>query len=292
MLISLILAWVAAILCLLTALKYLARRSGNRALNQAFRKIHIPLGVALLVAGGLHGILAGNPSFATLTDFSLAPVLFTLNWGTACLVLSILLGLTYLLRKTLKRRWMILHRIVTVALLACLVIHVLDVGLQLPGRLFPAAKDETPSQQTEEVNEPTSPSTEDQTTTDDSAAAPEEQQPEEPVVTFSGAQLQDGTYEGSAGGYNGTITVSVEVSGGQVTAITVLVTSDTDRFFSQAKYVLSDIVDQQSLEVDAVSGATYSSAGLINATYDALSGAVVSGTLQVTQIDLSSVGRH
>jgi uncharacterized protein with FMN-binding domain len=284
MLISLFLAWIAAILCLLSAFKYLARRSGSRTLNLAFHRTHIPLGVALLAAGCLHGVLAGNPSFATLSDFELAPVLFTWNWGTACLVLSILLGLTYLLRKTLKRRWMPLHRIATVALLTCLVLHILDVGLQLPGRLFPVSKEETPSQQTEETGDPSSSPAEDGST--------EDPQPEQPVVTFSGAQLNDGTYEGSASGYSGTTTVSVLVSGGQVTKITVLDQNDSDRFFTQAENVLNDIVDQQSLEVDAVSGATFSSAGLINATYDALSGAVSAGTLKVNQIDLSAIRRH
>ena len=112
------------------------------------------------------------------------------------------------------------------------------------------------------------------------------------LVTFSGAQLKDGTYEGSAEGYKSTITVSVTVSGGKVTDISVVSEGDTDQFFSRAEAVLDDILGQQSLEVDTVTGATFSSAGLINAVSDALQSAVVSGTLQVTNIDLSSVSRH
>jgi uncharacterized protein with FMN-binding domain len=68
--------------------------------------------------------------------------------------------------------------------------------------------------------------------------------------------------------------------------------SDSQQFFSRAEAVLDDILGQQSLEVDTVSGATFSSAGLINAVYNALQGAVTSGTLQVTSIDLSSVSRQ
>lgn len=37
------------------------------------------------------------------------------------------------------------------------------------------------------------------------------------LVTFSGASLNDGTYEGTADGYNSVITVSVDVQGGFVT---------------------------------------------------------------------------
>ena len=112
------------------------------------------------------------------------------------------------------------------------------------------------------------------------------------MVTFSGAQLQDGTYQGSADGYKGTVTVSVTVAGGQVTAVQVVSESDTPNFFSRAESVLDEIISGQSLEVDTVTGATFSSAGLINAVADALRGAVTSGTLQVTDIDLSSVSRR
>jgi uncharacterized protein with FMN-binding domain len=84
----------------------------------------------------------------------------------------------------------------------------------------------------------------------------------------------------------------VTVEGGQVTNITVDSESDTSQFFSRAESVLDTITGEQSLEVDTVTGATFSSAGLINAVADALQGAVTSGTLQVTDIDLSSVSRR
>ena len=58
------------------------------------------------------------------------------------------------------------------------------------------------------------------------------------------------------------------------------------------KSVLDEITENQSLAVDTVTGATFSSAGLLNAVYNALQDAVVSGTLQKTNIDLSSVQRH
>jgi uncharacterized protein with FMN-binding domain len=316
-----ILAWLTVICAVLAAFKYIARISKNRALNQFFHKIHIPFGALMLVFGLLHGLLAGNPSFATLSSFTLAPELFTLNWGTACLVLGILLALTYLFRRRLKKKWMPAHRALTVALIVCLALHLLNVGIQLPGRLFgssetasvsqsadaaagaaaSAATDTTTDTTTNTATDTTTNTTTNTTTdtTNDTAASSEAAASDagtasssSSLVTFSGAQLKDGTYEGSADGYEGTITVSVTVSGGQVTDITVVSESDSPQFFNQAKTLLDTIISGQTLEVDAVSGATFSSAGLINATADALQQAVVSGTLQVNSIDLTSVNRR
>jgi uncharacterized protein with FMN-binding domain len=281
MTISLILAWVAVILTVMTVLRYIARISGNKKLNVFFHKVHIPFGTLLIIIGGIHGILAGNPAFATLADFEPAPVLFTFNWGTACYVLALILALTYLLRKKMKRKWMIAHRIVTAAMIVFLVLHVYDVGIRLPKRLFQSnqhAPAVTESSRVSNNSEQTSGQA--KITSSDTSAN---------IVTFSGAQLKDGIYEGTADGYKGTITVSVTVKNGQVTAIDVVSKSDTDRYFDQAKSLLEKIIGKQSLQVDAVSGATFSSAGLINAVYSALQNAVVSGTLQVNNIKLSEI---
>lgn len=298
MTLSMLLAWLAALCAVMAALKYIARISKNPALNRFFHKCHIPFGVLLLVFGLAHGLLAGNPSWATLSDFSLAPVLFTWNWGTACLVLAALLGLTYLLRRTLKRRWMVLHRVLTVLLILVLALHLLNVGIQLPSRLFGSSQSTVAAQtQTASADTQTAVSADAQTSSAASsdtqtAASSDTQTASSSAVTFSGAVLADGVYEGSAQGFSGTTTVSVTVSGGQVTDITVVSESDSQQYFSRAESLLDEIVNGQTLEVDAVSGATFSSAGILNATADALQQAVVSGTLQVTSIDLSSIQRR
>jgi len=307
MTLSMLLAWLAALCAVMAALKYIARISKNPALNRFFHKCHIPFGVLLLVFGLAHGLLAGNPYWATLSDFSLAPVLFTWNWGTACLVLAALLVLTYLLRRTLKRRWMVLHRVLTVLLILVLALHLLNVGIQLPSRLFGSSQSTVAAQtQTASADTQTAVSADTQTSsaastdtqtaassdTQTAAASSDTQAASSSAVTFSGAVLADGVYEGSANGFSGTTTVSVTVSGGQVTDITVVSESDSQQYFSRAESLLDEIVNGQTLEVDAVSGATFSSAGILNATADALQQAVVSGTLQVTSIDLSSIQRH
>lgn len=82
---------------------------------------------------------------------------------------------------------------------------------------------------------------------------------------------KDGTYEGTGIGFGGEITVSVTVADGRVTDITVLSADGEDpAYYNQALAVLDKIVSTQSAEVDTVSGATFSSTGLIDAAADAL----------------------
>ena len=83
---------------------------------------------------------------------------------------------------------------------------------------------------------------------------------------------QDGTYTGSAQGFGGTITVSVTILEGKITDISVVsAPGETPSYFSSAKGVLSSMLSAQSPNVDTVSGATYSSTGIINAVKSALS---------------------
>ena len=295
MLLSLILAWLTVVFGALAAFKFIARISGSRALNKFFHKIHIPFGVLMLITGILHGILAGNPSSATLSDFTFAPVLFTLNWGTACLVLMVGLALTYLLRKQLKKKWMIAHRVLTVALIAVLVLHISAMGIQLFDRISGGETAQTTAVASGSSNSSSgnsSSASSGESGTSDSSSSSSSSSSSGSAVSFSGATLKDGTYQGSADGYSGTTTVSVTVSGGKVTKISVDSENDSEQFFSRAESVLDTIVEEQSLEVDAVSGATFSSAGLINAVSNALQKAVTSGTLKVNSIDTSSIERH
>lgn len=124
MIISEILAWLSAIFTILLALKYITRISRHRQLNRLFRKSHKQLGVLMIITGLLHGILAGNKETTTLFDMQFMPKLFTVNLGTICFFVTLLLALTYMFRKKLKRRWMFLHRVLTVILLVLLVLHV------------------------------------------------------------------------------------------------------------------------------------------------------------------------
>lgn len=108
----------------------------------------------------------------------------------------------------------------------------------------------------------------------------DEDKKEEQKSTAKGSfDVSDGTYYGTGTGFAGKIKVAVTVKDKQITAIEIVENeADDDAFFSRAKGVIDKIISGQTLEVDAVSGATYSSNGIISAVKNALTGAADSGT--------------
>ncbi|NCB73296.1 MAG: 4Fe-4S binding protein [Clostridia bacterium] len=82
----------------------------------------------------------------------------------------------------------------------------------------------------------------------------------------------DGTYTGSGTGFHGgTTTVTVTISGGQITDIQTVSTRDDNKYYTRAfSSVTSQIISSQDSSVDAVSGATFSSNGIMSAVADAL----------------------
>ena len=93
-------------------------------------------------------------------------------------------------------------------------------------------------------NELTQQETEDSAASDAEAASP----------------YADGTYTGKAQGYGGTVSVAVTIQDGTI----------TDAYFDAAKGVIDEILEAQTTEVDTVSGATFSSNGILHAVADAL----------------------
>ena len=93
-----------------------------------------------------------------------------------------------------------------------------------------------------------------------------------PTTEVPEGGYKDGTYQGSGTGFGGTITVQVTVSDGKITAVDILSASgETGSYFASAQGVVSKVLSSQSPNVDAVSGATYSSNGIIQAVQNALS---------------------
>ena len=82
----------------------------------------------------------------------------------------------------------------------------------------------------------------------------------------------DGTYQGSGTGFRGgTTTVSVVIKSDKITGIQISSYQDDAQFFNRAyNAVISEILSSQSTNVNAVSGATYSSNGIMSAVADAL----------------------
>ena len=89
--------------------------------------------------------------------------------------------------------------------------------------------------------------------------------------------LADGVYKGSATGFSGPVTVAVTIMDKKITSIDILSSTDDEAFFNRAKGVIGRIISSQSFDVDVVSGATYSSNGIIKAVKNALTGEKDSG---------------
>lgn len=95
----------------------------------------------------------------------------------------------------------------------------------------------------------------------------------EDTQTATGSfDLADGVYKGSATGFSGPVTVAVTIMDKKITSIDILSSTDDEAFFNRAKGVIDRIISSQSLDVDVVSGATYSSNGIIGAVKNALTG--------------------
>lgn len=85
---------------------------------------------------------------------------------------------------------------------------------------------------------------------------------------------QDGTYFGVGEGFNGDVQVAVMITNGSISSIIPVSHSDDQPFFNNAVAITEEMIATQSADVDAVSGATYSSKGIMAAVKDALSQAV------------------
>ena len=86
-----------------------------------------------------------------------------------------------------------------------------------------------------------------------------------------GEGFKDGEFEGSAVGYNGKLTVSVVVEGGKIKDIKIVKHIDDEEYFYPARdKIIQSILEKQSTDVDAVSGATTSSDAIIKAIKRAL----------------------
>jgi uncharacterized protein with FMN-binding domain len=273
-------AWIAVLLGVMLTVIYFLRKlmnksEKNRALfkntNKFLRKHHKIFGIALIITGLIHGLFSSDS-------------VFSLNLGTVSWVLSILLGVNYMLRKHIpnKKGWMFYHRILTVGFMGILVLHILDVGIQAPSLLADAFQQ---SQVNASTNEETSLTNDTSSTTESSSATDTTLTSDTSISSLNGQinglVLEDGVYEGEATGYRDGLIVSVEVKDSVITSVEIVDHNEQkSRYYTPAiDEIPQAIIDSQSLEVDAVSGSTFTSIGIINAVRDALSQAVISGSL-------------
>lgn len=95
-------------------------------------------------------------------------------------------------------------------------------------------------------------------------------QTETPAAAEKPAELINGSFEGTAGGMQGPITVSITVKDSKITDIQFKENKETPNVSVVAfERIPKQIIENQSLSVDTVTGATLSSFGIINAVTEA-----------------------
>jgi len=265
------LAWISIFIALFLGAAYLSRKAIIKypqkrgfyiKLNKGIRKNHKLIGIVLIITGLIHGIFSsGN--------------LFTLNLGTVTMLLSIALGVSWMLRKKITGRnnWMHWHRVLVVVFIATIFLHVVDVG---GIQVFNVVKASAQLKSTEEMYQVQSPQivTTTPSSTPSSSLFSEISMPE-------GNVYMDGTYTGEATGYQPGMVVSVTIKDNIITSVEIIDHNEvSSRFWSTPVSLFPGwIVEAQSTEIDAISGATFTSVGIINAVNDALRKALVSGDI-------------
>jgi uncharacterized protein with FMN-binding domain/ferredoxin len=132
----------------------------------------------------------------------------------------------------------------------------------------PSAQTETAQSQSEQTTQSAQTETQTAQTQSTQAAASSAQS--------TASAYKDGTYQGSGTGHKGaTTTVSVTIQGGKITDVTTVSTGDDAQFYNRAfTTIVAEIISGQKSQVNAVSGATHSSSGIMSAVADALSQAM------------------
>lgn len=109
--------------------------------------------------------------------------------------------------------------------------------------------------------------------------APPQPKPAQPLVVeefTAPSAYRDGVYTASAQGFGGPITLQVTIQNDTIADITIVrAEGETQPYFSHARRVISTILERNTPEVDSISGATYSSTGILNAVKSALSSAAI-----------------
>lgn len=109
--------------------------------------------------------------------------------------------------------------------------------------------------------------------------APPQPKPAQPLVVeefTAPSAYRDGVYTASAQGFGGPITLQVTIQNDTIADITIVsAEGETQPYFSRARRVISTILERNTPEVDSISGATYSSTGILNAVKSALSSAAI-----------------
>ncbi len=289
LIINVLSAWLALILATLLAIIYLLRvlnkgKTKNKliaTINKKLRNSHKVMGMAFVIIACIHGF------------FSSGAVL-SFNFGTLCMIIGIVLGLTYYLRKLFpkKLKWIKPHRGLTIVLIVFLGLHLWEIGgIMGPENFFIGAKHELETSVAKLYGSSTV-SASDQLSNnkeiEDASlplslddANPNEESLQKANLFLGDVDLKDGTYTGVAEGYGPDLTVNVTVVENVLTSVELVSHHENnEKYYGKAiDAIPAEILAEQTPLVDTVSGATLTSNGIIKAVINGLEAAVISGTL-------------
>jgi len=270
---NLITAWTSVVLLIMVIIiwilrvlvqkKIVSKESFIFKANRTLRKYHKITGVAFLIIALIHGLLSSAN-------------VISLNMGSICFFFILIMSLSYIIKSRLSRKlWLNIHRVLTIMVALTFAIHLKEVGIQGLDLLSkPATLEEyLLQQQIDDLNNEVNVANR---TTDNSIS------------------YLDGVYTGVADGYGPDLTVDVTIYDNLIKEVKVVSHNEVNERFWEIpiEYIPEAIVQTQSVEVDSISGATYTSVGVKNAVIDALSKAIVSGELPQIE-DLPTNGhRH
>lgn len=102
-------------------------------------------------------------------------------------------------------------------------------------------------------------------------AAVEEQIIAAERAAHRGPYPTDGVFSGAAEGFGGLVEMQATIEDGYITSVDILDAShEGDAWLDMAIVLLDQIEKEQTTNLDVVSGATYTSAGILNGTAEAL----------------------
>ena len=81
---------------------------------------------------------------------------------------------------------------------------------------------------------------------------------------------RNGTFTGSAPGYNGDMTVQVTIKNGWIAQTKITETKDDADYIDKIQPLMAAVMEKQTTKTDTVSGATFSSCGFLDAVDQAI----------------------
>jgi len=279
-LLNIISAWVATIAIFVLSIIYNSTKAQLQnkdgllfKWNKKLRKYHKPMGILAIIFALIHGFYS---SFQVVS----------LNKGTLTWLVMIFLGIGYMVRKKLKGRWAKSHRIMAFIVWVLLVLHIFEVGgfigieaivnsIQREERIQQNVMQEDGNMLVQEEEALIEAYSED--TTQEKSNNIIEQETKE--IKWDGLVLRDGTYTGIADGYGPDLMTRVMIDQGIL--ISVEVTSHNElkeQYWGRPIEMMPKwIVEEQSIEVDTIAGATFTSYGIMMSVQNALEEATISG---------------